>query len=161
MKSPGLTIINLMKRVCLQFRSILLLLAILSLAEIVNAQHCKVAIQALPNFCDPNSDVITLTVVPTTDPDPPYTYIWSTGATTQTITVPNVVGLISVTVINASGCPATAIYFIPGPWSHSLILVTVLHVAPETFSSSKHGGLTTSPLPISHIYGQPVKPHLL
>ena len=104
-----------MKRVCLQFRSILLLLAILSLAEIVNAQHCKVAIQALPNFCDPNSDVITLTVVPTTDPDPPYTYIWSTGATTQTITVPNVIGLISVTVINASGCPATAIYFIPGP----------------------------------------------
>jgi len=79
------------------------------------AQHCKVAIQALPNFCDPNSDVITLTVVPTTDPDPPYTYIWSTGATTQTITVPNVVGLITVTVINASGCPGSAFYFIPGP----------------------------------------------
>lgn len=91
------------------------MLAILILPAMGKAQHCKVAIQALPNFCDPNSDVITLTVIPTTDPDPPYTYIWSTGATTQTITVPNVVGLITVTVINASGCPASAFYFIPGP----------------------------------------------
>ena len=109
MKSLGLTIINLMKRVNLQLRSILIL------PDIAQAQHCKVAIQALPNFCDPNSDVITLTVVPTTAPDPPYTYIWSTGATTQTITVPNVVGLITVTVINASGCPASAFYFLAPP----------------------------------------------
>ena len=106
---------RLMKSASLQLRFILPLLAILVLTTFGNAQHCKVAIQALPNFCDPNSDVITLTVIPTTDPDPPYTYIWSTGATTQTITVPNVVGLITVTVINASGCPASAFYFIPGP----------------------------------------------
>ncbi|HQW27111.1 MAG TPA: hypothetical protein PLV75_14170, partial [Saprospiraceae bacterium] len=99
-----------MKSVSLQLRFILPLLAIIILPAMGKAQHCKVAIQALPNFCDPNSDVITLTVVPTTDPDPPYTYIWSTGATTQTITVPNVVGLITVTVINASGCPASAFY---------------------------------------------------
>lgn len=105
-----------MKSVSLQLRFILPLLAIIILPAIGKAQpHCKVAIQALPNFCDPNSGTITLTVIPTTDPDPPYTYIWSTGATTQTITVPNVVGLITVTVINASGCPASAFYFIPGP----------------------------------------------
>lgn len=104
-----------MKSASQQLRFILPLLVVLNLPAVIEAQHCKVSIQALPNFCDPNSDVITLTVIPTTDPDPPYTYIWSTGATTQTITVPNVVGLITVTVINASGCPASAFYFIPGP----------------------------------------------
>ncbi len=103
------------KRFCQQLQPIWLMLSLLSLSSPAMAQHCKVAIQALPDFCDPNSSTITLTAVPTTTPDPPYTYIWSTGATTQTITVPNVVGLITVTVINASGCPASAFYFIPGP----------------------------------------------
>jgi gliding motility-associated-like protein len=105
-----------MKSASLLLRFILPLMAILIFTVNGKTQpHCKVAIQALPDFCDPNSDMITLTVIPTTDPDPPYTYIWSTGATTQTITVPNVIGLITVTVINASGCPASAFYFIPGP----------------------------------------------
>jgi subtilisin family serine protease len=54
------------------------------------------------------------------DGTPPYTFLWSTGATTQTISVPCSTGLYSVTVTDAAGCSGTSPIFNTCPCSGQL-----------------------------------------
>ncbi len=82
------------------------------------AQHCKVSIQVIPNFCDPSIPCIPLSAVPYGfNLNPPYSYLWSTGETTETICVPNEFGNFSVSVTDNIGCVAIANLFISGPIS--------------------------------------------
>ncbi|MGB3077567.1 MAG: hypothetical protein WBB31_00700, partial [Saprospiraceae bacterium] len=105
-----------MKKVCPPIRSTLLLLAFLSFCYTAKSQHCKVLVQVIPNFCIPSFPCLTLNAVPYGfNSTPPYTYLWSTGETTETICVPNAFGNYSVSVTDINGCVAIANLFIPAP----------------------------------------------
>ncbi len=65
-------------------------------------QHCKMLIFIYPDICD--TDNIVLHAFPWPTMVQPITYQWSTGESTQDITVPNVAGTYSVTVSDAAGC---------------------------------------------------------
>ena len=56
---------------------------------------------------------------------PPYTYLWSTGATTETI-FPNAPGQYCVTVTDASGCVSEACYWYQGGGGDSLCSVYII-----------------------------------
>jgi CHU_C Type IX secretion signal domain len=64
--------------------------------------HCKVLIFIYPDFC--NNAMITLDAHTYGNVTPPITYLWSTGETTSSISVPNASGTYSVTITDAVGC---------------------------------------------------------
>jgi len=66
--------------------------------------HCKILIFLFPDLCDPGQ--ITLETVVFGNATPPYSYAWSTGETTPTISVPNANGTYSVTLTDGVGCMA-------------------------------------------------------
>lgn len=71
---------------------------------VYDPQACDVAIQA-----DPSGALTALA-----QGQAPFTYLWTTGATTSTI-FPNAPGQYCVTIADAAGCTSTACYwFIPG-----------------------------------------------
>lgn len=67
--------------------------------------HCKVLIFIYPDFCD--NSMITLDAHTYGNVTPPITYLWSTGETTSSISVPNASGTYSVTITDAVGCMST------------------------------------------------------
>lgn len=64
--------------------------------------HCKILIFLFPDLCNPGQ--ITLETVVFGNATPPYSYAWSTGETTPTISVPNANGTYSVTLTDGVGC---------------------------------------------------------
>ncbi len=64
--------------------------------------HCKVLVFINPDFCD--ETMVTLHAATYGNITPPVTYTWSTGATTQDISVLNGSGVYAVTIIDAAGC---------------------------------------------------------
>ncbi|HMS99904.1 MAG TPA: hypothetical protein PKA12_14220, partial [Saprospiraceae bacterium] len=66
--------------------------------------HCKILIFLFPDLCNPGQ--ITLETVVFGMATPPYSYAWSTGETTPTISVPNANGTYSVTLTDGVGCMA-------------------------------------------------------
>ena len=67
--------------------------------------HCKVFIYVQPDFC--NTGNVILHSVPWNTLQPPITFLWSTGETTQDISVPANSGTYSVTVSDGAGCVVT------------------------------------------------------
>ncbi|MBK7936135.1 MAG: hypothetical protein IPJ82_03260 [Lewinellaceae bacterium] len=64
--------------------------------------HCKLGFQFFPYFCDLDSIVVKALAYGGADP---YTYMWSTGATTPTIVVPNDgQNVYCVTITGVNGC---------------------------------------------------------
>jgi gliding motility-associated-like protein len=86
----------------MNFRSLIYIFLLLS--SIKGYGQCTLSVslsQSEPTICSGNS--ITLTATPTAG-TPPYTYVWSTGETAQTISV-NKAGTYSVTVTDkTAGC---------------------------------------------------------
>ena len=92
----------------------------------VKAQpHCKVLIFIYPDFCDLN--MITLNALPFGNFTPPTTFSWTTGETTQSISVPNASGSYGVTITDAVGCTAM--------WSVNLDIPTDFNYYLEAFNN--------------------------
>ncbi|MBK8854405.1 MAG: hypothetical protein IPN10_09955 [Saprospiraceae bacterium] len=66
--------------------------------------HCKVLIFVEPDLCNENNVILHASPWNYT---PPFSYLWSTGAMTQDITVPAGSGTYSVTISDSNGCTAT------------------------------------------------------
>ncbi len=93
-----------MKKAYAPLRIWMLFLVLLSHTGILSAQvpHCKLGFQFFPYFCDPDSVVLSVLAFGGADP---YTYLWSTGDTTQSIVVPNDgMNLYCVTITGSNGC---------------------------------------------------------
>ena len=84
--------------------------------------------QTGPN-CDASFSPVTADV---TGGTPGYTYSWSTGATTATIT-PGASGNVFITVADAAGCAVAGTYYVPVP---SQIFTSYFAVAPQCFGGN-------------------------
>ncbi|MEI6683537.1 MAG: PKD domain-containing protein [Bacteroidota bacterium] len=73
---------------------------------LVMGQTCTVSVGASPSAVECSPQTITLTATPGSGTSP-YTYLWNTAATTQTIIV-SATGTYSVTVTDAASTPCTA-----------------------------------------------------
>ncbi|MCX6278975.1 MAG: hypothetical protein NT004_12905 [Bacteroidetes bacterium] len=77
------------------------------IASLTSYSQCSVAITANPpsaTVCSPQT--VTLTATPGAMGTPPYAYLWSTAATTQSITV-NATGTYSVTITDVLLCTSS------------------------------------------------------
>ncbi|WP_367388458.1 gliding motility-associated C-terminal domain-containing protein [Lewinella sp. LCG006] len=70
--------------------------------------HCKIFFYLDPDIC--NTDNILLRAQPWHTMVEPITYIWSTGETTQSISIPSAVGTYSVTVTDNAGCTTSGTF---------------------------------------------------
>ncbi|HEX5111245.1 MAG TPA: hypothetical protein VFV79_00245, partial [Saprospiraceae bacterium] len=82
---------------------ILILLPLFSLSETRLHGQCSVDYSTTNNFCD--LSLLYLHAVPTSGVAP-FTFIWETGETTQTITIPLAYGDYMLTMTDATGCVA-------------------------------------------------------
>ncbi len=90
------------------------------------------------NVTCPNGSDGTLTAIPTPG-QPPYSYLWSNGATTQVVTnVP--AGFYTVTLTDANGCTATA----SGTVSQPPPIVINLNGNNPTCAGDTNGSVTSS-----------------
>lgn len=64
--------------------------------------HCKILIFLFPDLCNPGQ--ITLETVVFGNATPPYSYAWSTGESTPSISIPYANGTYSVTLTDGVGC---------------------------------------------------------
>lgn len=64
----------------------------------------------------------------------PYTYLWSTGATTQSIANPTPTNTYDVTITDANGCTASATYTVPNPPA-----ISATYVSTNATCNNKNG----------------------
>lgn len=90
----------------------------------VASQVTEVGLNISPSISPAGSITLCQGNTATLDPGLYKTYLWSTGATTQTINVPAITAIPEVTVTNGTGCSGKAIKIITGNTSPTITVLS-------------------------------------